>query len=274
MRRILISSSVVVVAVIVVAIVILSSSVDRFRPRVQSELQKKLNRPVALGHLELRLLPLSIRIDSFSIGEDPTFLTGKPFAQAQEVFVSVGVFSLITGNPQVKSLILTKPQIELVKNAKGLWNFSTLGSNNQNSSNSGQFSLDDLQIKDGDVALTDQFAGEPRVVYDGINLNLDGYGPGKRFGVELGLSLPGQGRQEFSFKGKVGPVQADKLAVTPVTGHIKAKDVAIASMNRLSPELLPPNTDGILSADADVSTQNEEASVKGDMKLEFTVAWQ
>ena len=108
------------------AIAILSSTVDRFRPRVQFELQRKLDRQVTLGHLSLRVLPLSIKTEPFSIGEDPAFSTGKPFAQAREVFVNVGLFSLITGNPEVKSLVLDRPEIELIKNTKGIWNFSTL----------------------------------------------------------------------------------------------------------------------------------------------------
>ena len=244
MRRTLVISALVVFAVVIVAIAILSSTVDRFRPKVQSELQTKLNRQVSLGHLGLRVLPLSIKIQSFSIGEDPAFSTGKPFAQAQEVFVSVGLFSLITGSPEVKSLVLDEPQIELIRIAEGVWNFSTLGTNSGKSSNSDQFALDNLEIKDGKVGLTDQLAAEPRVVYNGINLNVDGYGPGKRFGLELGLSLPGQGRQEFAFKGKVGPIQAANAAATPVTGHLKAKEVSIAALNRLSPGLLPPDTDG------------------------------
>ncbi len=268
MRRTLVISALVVFAVVIVAIAILSSTVDRFRPKVQSELQTKLNRQVSLGHLGLRVLPLSIKIQSFSIGEDPAFSTGKPFAQAQEVFVSVGLFSLITGSPEVKSLVLDEPQIELIKNAKGVWNFSTLGTNSGKSSNSDQFALDNLEIKDGKVGLTDQLAAEPRVVYNGINLNVDGYGPGKRFGLELGLSLPGQGRQEFAFKGKVGPIQAANAAATPVTGHLKAKEVSIAALNRLSPGLLPPDTDGILTADSDVSTEKELVNLKGDVKLD------
>src|SRR4051812_24779367 len=185
MRRTLMISALAVFAVVAIAIAIVSSTVDNFRPRIQSELQKKLNRQVSLGHLGLRVLPLSVKIESFLIGEDPAFSTGKPFAQSQQVFVSVGLFSLITGSPEVKSLVLDRPEIELVKNPKGVWNFSTLGTSNSKSSNSDQFSLDNLEIKDGKVGLTDQLAGEPRVVYKGIDLNVDGYGPGKRFGLEV-----------------------------------------------------------------------------------------
>jgi uncharacterized protein involved in outer membrane biogenesis len=159
MRRTLIISALAVIAVVVIAIAILTSTVDRFRPQIQSELQRKLNRQVTLRHLGLRLFPFSVKIESFTIGEDPEFSTGKPFAQAGEVFVSAGLFSLISGSPEVKSLVLDKPEIQLVKNAKGIWNFSTLGTNSGKTNNSNQFSLENLQVNDGRIALTDQLAG-------------------------------------------------------------------------------------------------------------------
>ena len=162
MRRTIIISVLGIVALVVIAIVILTSSVDRFRPKIQGELQRKLNRQVTLGHLGLRIFPFSVRIDSFAIGEDPGFSTGKPFAQAKEVFVSAGLFSLLSGKPDVKSLVLDKPEIQLVKDPKGLWNFSTLGTKSNTvdqSEQPGQFSLNDLEVKDGKIGLTDQLAG-------------------------------------------------------------------------------------------------------------------
>lgn len=268
MRRILIISSLAILGLLIVTTLIISGNVDKFRPRIQAELQKKLNRPVTLGHLGLSLFPPSVKVDSLSIGEDPAFSASQPFAQAQQVFVSVGLFSLIGGNPEVKSLVLEHPKIELIKNSKGKWNFSTLGTNNrQTSGSSDQFSLDEFKITDGQVGLTDQFAGEPRAVYNGIDLNVTGYGPGKRFGLDLGLNLPGQGQQELGFKGKVGPIEPQNTAATPVNGHIKAKEVSITALNRFSPGLLPPNTDGTLTADADVSTEKQVVTVKGDIKI-------
>jgi len=159
MRRTLIISALAVIAVVVIAIAILTSTVDRFRPQIQSELQRKLNRQVTLGHLGLRLFPFSVKIESFTIGEDPAFSTGKPFAQAGEVFVSAGLFSLISGSPEVKSLLLDKPEIQLVKNAKGVWNFSTLGTNSGKTNNSNEFSLENLQVNNARIGLTDQLAG-------------------------------------------------------------------------------------------------------------------
>ena len=64
------------------------AKVDSHRPKIQAELQEKLNRPVSLGHLSLKLFPLEIKVEGFSIGEAPTFPQGRPFATADAVFVS------------------------------------------------------------------------------------------------------------------------------------------------------------------------------------------
>ena len=69
-RYILIGLVALVVILVIAGFVILGN-VDRFRPRVQAELQQKLNRPVTLGHLGLKLFPLSVRIDDVTIGDAP-----------------------------------------------------------------------------------------------------------------------------------------------------------------------------------------------------------
>src|SRR5450631_325636 len=111
--------AIAVVAVIVVvlgAFAFLSGTVDRYRPTIQSELQQKLNRQVSIGHLGLKLLPLQIKVDGFSIGEAPSFPQTRPFATASTVFVSASLLSLLRGSPEVNSLVLDKPQIELIRN--------------------------------------------------------------------------------------------------------------------------------------------------------------
>src|SRR4051794_31216413 len=118
-KRFVVIAVLVLVAVVAIAGFVIAGNVDRYRPRVQAELQKKLNRPVTISRLGLKLFPLSIRVERLTIGESPEFSTGRPFATANEVFVSAGLFSLIRGNPEVKDLVLDKPQIELARNAAG-----------------------------------------------------------------------------------------------------------------------------------------------------------
>ncbi|MBV8807135.1 MAG: hypothetical protein JO033_00555, partial [Acidobacteriaceae bacterium] len=109
MRRVgIVISIVVVVLIVTIVAAALLVNVDKYRPRVQAELQNKLDRPVTLGHLSLRLFPLSIRVDGLTIGESPAFSSSQPFAQAAQVYVSARLFSLIRGNPEVRELDLNR----------------------------------------------------------------------------------------------------------------------------------------------------------------------
>jgi uncharacterized protein involved in outer membrane biogenesis len=262
-----------VVLVIAVAIIvgILAGNVDKYRPRVQAELQKKLDRQVTIGHLGLHFFPLSIGADGVTVAEAPAFSSSRPFATAKALYISVGLFSLIGGNPEVKELILDRPQIELIHNSAGVWNFSTIGGPStpgSSGNNSSSVSLNELKINDGQVAITDQAANQPRSVYDHIDLNLEDFAPGKKFGLDVAAHLPGQGQQLLSFKGKVGPLNSANSAATPVDGHISLQEVSLAAANRFAAGTLPPQTDAIASGDADVNSQATQLSAKGNLKLQ------
>ncbi len=271
-RNIVIAAVVLVIALAIV-VGILAGNVDKYRPRVQAELQKKLDRQVTIGHLGLHFFPLSIGANGVTIAEAPAFSSSRPFATAKALYISVGLFSLIGGNPEVKELILDQPQIELIHNPAGVWNFSTIGgpSTPGASGSSSSVSLNELKITDGQVAITDQAANEPRSVYDHIDLKLTDFAPGKKFGLDVAAHFPGQGKQLLSFKGKVGPLNSTNSAATPVDGHISLQEVSLAAANRFAAGTLPPQTDGIASGDADVNSQATQLSAKGDLKLQNLV---
>jgi uncharacterized protein involved in outer membrane biogenesis len=262
----------VLVVVVIGAAMFLLGNVDRYRPQVQAELQEKLNRPVTIGHLGLKLLPLSIKVEGLTIGEAPAFGTGKPFAVANEVFVSAGLFSLLRGQPEVKDLILDKPQIEVVRNALGVWNFSTLGSPSSGGNTSqSKFTLAELKIEDGQVGFTDAQAKEPRAVYDHIDLKLSDFAMNQQFGVEVAVHFPGTGKQLLAFKGHAGPLQSGAASAPPVSGHLSLEEVSLAGFNRFAAGTIPPATDTVASGDAEITSEGDAVACKGDLKLENTV---
>jgi uncharacterized protein involved in outer membrane biogenesis len=226
---------------------------------------------VDIGHLSLRLLPLSIKVESLTIGDDPAFASGRPFAKAGQVFVSAGLFSLISGNPKVEDVTLEQPQIELIKNAAGKWNFSSLGGQSSNGG-SKNFSLDKLQITDGQVGYTDMQHQQARAVYDHIDLGITDFAPDKKFGVALGVHFPGDGAQTFAFKGNVGPLpQGSSNALPPIDGRVSLKHVSLSGVSRFAEGAIPPQTDTVATADADVNEGSNGIALKGDLKLEDTI---
>src|SRR5437588_1329427 len=202
-------SLLVIVALVILALLVLPMFIDvnRYHDRIQAELSQRLGRPVSLGQMHLGLLPPSFRAESPVIGADPNFHNPRPFAQADELNVSVALWPLLHRDVQVNSLELRRPKIELIRNAEGKWNFSTLGENpaqpapaqssqpkqsarapkpspapGQQPATSGQkISLEDLKITDGQVAITDFQKRQPRTVYDHIDLHVAGYAADKAF---------------------------------------------------------------------------------------------
>src|SRR5512146_3469002 len=118
----------VIVVLLLIALAVAPSFIDvnQYRGRIEAEARQRLGRKVALGQMHLKLLPPAFRVENASIGEDPRF-GREQFAQVQELYISVKLWPLLHKDVQISSLDLRRPRIELIRNAQGVWNFSTLG---------------------------------------------------------------------------------------------------------------------------------------------------
>lgn len=283
MRKLVIGIGIAVIAVIVLLVAGAALlNVNRFRPKIQAELQSKLGRQVTLGELHLHLIPLSIKVDGLSIAESPAFPSQHPFATAQEVYASAGLLSLLRGNPQIDELKLTQPHIELIRNAQGVWNFSTLGSSSTptpsaasgpSSSSSREqqsLTLDRLRVTNGQIAVTDLKANSPRTVYNDIDVTLANFAPNKAFDLDAAIHFPGQGKEQLSFKGKAGPFGSNAQQI-PVDGQLSIDQVALAGVNSVAAGTIPPNTDAVATGSATIGSQGGTIVAKGTLNLNNAV---
>ncbi|MGE5647690.1 MAG: AsmA family protein [Acidobacteriota bacterium] len=195
MRKALLTAGIALaVLVACVLALVLLIDVNQYRGRIQAELQKQLNRPVTLGKMGLRLFPLSVAVDNVVIGESPEFPSGRPFATVEQLRVHASVLPLLRKEVHVTSLMLSRPSIELVRNAAGKWNYSTLGAAGaQPAASPGEgggagFALDRLQLKDGSVAVTDLASKTARSFYNNIEATLSNLGRGKVCRGEVSLN--------------------------------------------------------------------------------------
>jgi len=273
MRKIaIVIGIVVVVTVLAVGIFVATFNPNNYRGTLQTKLEQQLDRKVALGNMELGLFPLRFRVYNLSIADDPKFGT-RAFVQTQELSVSVKLLPLLSKSVQIDSLALERPSVELIKNAQGMWNFASIGQKtpatpSSSPSSSQQFSLGELAINDGLVAITDLQDRKPRTVYDHINLKLTDFAPDSPFNLDASVHLPGAGSQEVSLKGKGGPLSHANPATTPFKGTLDLKGVEIAGLQKFlqSPALV--NTDGVLSGHTDIASESGKLSAKGQMDLE------
>jgi AsmA protein len=271
MRKIAIVVGIVVlVIVLAVGVFVATFNPNDYRGTIQAKLEQQLDRKVSLGNMSLGLFPLRFKVANLSIADDPKF-SNRAFVQTQELSVSVKLLPLLSKSVEVDSLSLERPSVELVKNAQGVWNFASIGQKTPASAPSSgdqQFSLGELAINDGQVAITDVQDRRPRTVYDHINLKLTDFAPKAPFNLEASVHLPGSGNQEVSLKGKGGPLSHEVPAATPFKGTLDLKSVDIAGLQKFlqSPALV--NTDGVLSGHTEIASQNGKLSANGQMNLD------
>ena len=282
----------IVVALIIVALLAIPAfvNVNQYRGKIEAELQKQLKRPVTLGEMHLRLLPPSVRIDGFSVGENPAFGTGK-FATAQQLYVRAKFWPLLRGSVQISSLDLRQPVIQLIRNAQGTWNFSTLGTQSLaqttstqqapqkpqpapsqpapgSAQQSSQFSLDNVSITDGTIKVIDGTQSPSQAVYDHIDATLNNYAPNQPFTFTVAANLPGKGNQAIRLSGKAGPVDEANAIQTPFSGTLKLNNVQLAGLAKYLNTAALANTDAVVTGTTDINNEQGKLSSRGSIKLQ------
>ena len=131
LRYVLIAIAVIVVIVIALPFLI---SVNQFRPTIEEKLSTALGRQVQVGNLSLSILSGSLGADDLSIADDPAF--GKSaFLTAKSLRVGVELMPLIFSRAlHVTGVTIDKPEVTLIKNPAGRWNFSSLASGSSSKS--------------------------------------------------------------------------------------------------------------------------------------------
>jgi len=128
MKRVLTIIGIIIAILIVIVIALpFLINVDMFRPQIESELSSTLGRQVKVGNLKLALWNGSVSADDLSISDDPAF-SNQPFVRAKALDVGVDIWPLIMSKTlHVNDLTITDPQVALLRNAAGKWNFSSIG---------------------------------------------------------------------------------------------------------------------------------------------------
>src|SRR6266478_1760625 len=119
----------IVIAVLIVVAIALPFvvNVNSFRPQIESRLSEALGRPVTVGNLSLSILSGGVGADQLSIADDPKF-SNAPFIKAKSLKVGVELMPLIFSKQlNVTEIVIDRPEITLLRNREGVWNFSSLG---------------------------------------------------------------------------------------------------------------------------------------------------
>ena len=301
MRRFFVGLGIFIVVIVAALLILVATfNVNNYRGTIQAQLEKRLGRQVQLGEMHLKILPPRFQVQNPAISDDPQFSPESPFVRAQELDVSVKLLPLIHKQVDISSLDLQRPSVNLIKNSKGVWNFSTLGQNTAtdarnpqpqqsetpstpqrqspttekpqagapSSSSEQQFSLGELTIRDGQISVLDQQASKTPSVYDHIDVTLKNYSPNTSFNVTASVHMAGSGAQEVRLQGEGGPIVNGTPEITPFRGTLSLKQINLSDLSKFLNSPVLNGTDGVISGDTKINSTSGKLSAQGDTQIQ------
>jgi AsmA protein len=269
MKRLLVISGIVVgILLLVIIVVPLFINVDSFRPDLEKKLSAALNRQVHIGKLDASLLSGGASASDITIADDPAF-NKDPFLKASSVKVGVQLMPLIFSKQlKVTSVTIQKPDITLLKNAAGKWNYSTIGATAQKtapepSGKAPDVSVDKFEIAGGTVRVghsSGHSAGKESV-YQNVNLVAHNISAQSAMPFTLSADMPGGG--SMNLEGQVGPLNPADSAKSPLDAKIKLKHTDLGATGFVDPS---SGVGGILDFDGQVKSDGHKLHSEGTAK--------
>lgn len=266
----------IVVAVLIVAILVIPFlvPVNHFRPTIEAKASAALGRKVLVGNLSFSLFGGSLSAENLAIGDDPKF-SNSNFLTAQSLKVGVEIMPLIFSKAlHVTGITIEKPEVTLLRNPAGQWNYSSLGgaaspspakSATPASATPGDapvdLSIKKLELKGGRI-IVGATNSKKRSTYDNVDVVASDFSATSKFPVTVNANLPGGGK--FKFDGTVGPIDQSDASLTPLDAKIKVDALNLASTGFLDPSA---GLGGLVDLDATINSQGGQAATKGTAKL-------
>ena len=249
-------ATVMFMAAVSVAVLVLVNA-EQFRPLLETQLTTALGRQVKLGNLRLSLFTGNLVATDLSIADDPSYSTTL-FIAAKQLRIGVEMKPLIFSRQlKVRSFAVVSPQVHLVRQENGTWNFSEIGRNAarhkekaQQISGVSDLTVDQIIIEDGHAVVEDlPEAGSPRI-FEHVNLSVSQFSFTKQFPFTLSASLPGNA--EVAVAGNAGPIDQQDTSMTSLDVRMSMKH-----LDPVSAGLLDPNVGVSMSADIDAHAASD-----------------
>ena len=246
-------------------------NVNSFRPQIESNLTSALGRSVKVGNLSLSILSGSVEANKLTIADDPKF-SNTSFIQAKSLKVGVELVPLIFSKQlNVTHLVIEQPQISILRNREGVWNFSSLGNQAGQTTKApektagagaGQnLSVVKLELTDGTISLGSVPPRRNPIVYDKVNVSIKDFSFTSTFPITVSVRLPGGG--SLKLDGMAGLINPADTALTPVQAKIVLSKLDLSQSALVNPDL---GIAGSADFDGTLNSDGHTAKANGTLK--------
>ncbi len=251
MRKSIIAGVVALLILIVVAgvtLVSLNGLIARNKEYILNQVKEAVGRDVTVADIGVSLWGgIGARLEQFSMADDPAF--GKePFVRAGDLQVNMKLLPLFRKEFQVSKVILHRPVINVIKDEKGQFNFSTIGRQKEKKEAEKKepgekgkpppaLLVSLLDVDSGQIQYVDKSQGiDFRATQ--IDLKLNDISFDRPVDVDLSTAVFGAEKQNLRVKGRVGPLgaKADSNNL-PLEGDLDLDSVPLANLEKTVPGL-------------------------------------
>ncbi|MGF1508254.1 MAG: AsmA family protein [Myxococcota bacterium] len=223
--------------VAVVSLVDLDALIAKYKEPALTAASDALGREVQVDTIGVSWFPvLGVRATDVSIAEAERIRADRPFVRAEQLSVGIEIWSALVSlgkDIKVQQVVLSKPEIHVVRLKDGSFNFSDIGASTGAPPPESKEPMDDstasylesatigrIAVSDGRVVYENRMnaPGENTVAVEDIDLELLDVGLGKPLDVDLQMAVMAQA-QNLELKVETGPLASkiDALGVPEVT---------------------------------------------------------
>lgn len=258
----------IVVAVLIVIILVLPLfiNVNSYRPKIEADATSALGRQVTVGNLSLSIFSGSVEADNVAIADDPAF-SKSPFVTAKSLKIGVELMPLIFSKElKITEIVLEQPQITLLTNASGTWNYSTLGGASgkkpaeakPGATAAAGLSVGKLDINNGVLLVGKANSNAKPRAYEKVDLKVTDFSPTSQFPFKLTANTPSGGTLDIS--GKAGPINPTDTSKTPFESAVKINNMNIGATGFIDPA---SGIGGLANFDGTLTSNGSQAKAVG-----------
>jgi len=235
----------ILVVVAVLAVLPFAVDLNRHKDMILTQIRTYTNRQVDFSEIRLTILSgLGAEIKNLRISDDPSFARGD-FLTLKAAKVRVALLPLLSKEIKVSAVVLKEPRIQIVKNAAGTYNFSTLltprPSKKPRKPKPGVLAtllVSNVVVKNGMITYSDDKLGKESRPFAISNIDLESQDISlyKPVQFTMSASVMNPEGQNFALAGTVGPApQTGGAAMLPLDVHLILDSLPLATLPLKTP---------------------------------------
>ncbi|MBI4522432.1 MAG: AsmA family protein [Deltaproteobacteria bacterium] len=235
-------------AAVLLLVVNLNALIRRNKDYLIDQAEQALGRKLAVGEVRVSLWPgLGVRFHDFVMSDDPAF-SAKEFIRASDLQVNARLLPLLRGRLQIKRLILHNPKIEIIRDEKGAFNFSSIAAEEEEKKARGEkkkreraptppaFLVSLVDIEGGEIHYLDRKERADVAISD-IQLKVKDLDFNQPFSVELAAAVP-SGKRNLNVRARVGPLASGtSFDQVPIEGRITFDPLEFGKLKAAMPRI-------------------------------------